>query len=81
MDVRGAARPGKMTFTRLSTVMNTLLWVSREVQGEVGRGRGWGAAERFWWMEEDEDYFCLASANSKNFPVLHFNKSLYMSTT
>lgn len=39
------AQPGKMTFTRQSTVMNTLLWVSGEAAGlekagECGRVMG-----------------------------------------
>lgn len=35
-----AARPGAMTFTRLSTVMNTLLWDGMEEAGERGRRAG-----------------------------------------
>lgn len=66
---------GEMTFTRLSTVMNALLWVSREVGGDGG---GWRVSERsarweeqrFWWMLGAEgdiklrvNHFCLANSN------------------
>lgn len=67
-----AARPGAMTFTRLSTVMNTLLWDGMEEAGEWGRRVGRVSAaelsvdEGSWRRYQTEtNIYCLASANKQ----------------
>lgn len=79
MDVHGTARPGTMTFTRLSTVMNTLLCVSSEEQeggGRERRGSGGevlvdGARRKLFLAHKRKLKRCAIF-------ISHFNKALYM---